>query len=117
MDDNKGNIYYYGSSCGVNAASLKDSKELKKEVKKIDFVNSYSNLKTERSQIKAMKSAINKGFFSKTKNAHFIGIGGIGMSGIARIMLNMGFEITGSDLKRSDVTEALKNEGCKISPV
>tara|TARA_R110000803_G_scaffold95931_1_gene164014 strand:- start:796 stop:1167 length:372 start_codon:yes stop_codon:yes gene_type:complete len=65
MDDKEGNIYYYGSSCGVNAASLTDSKELKKEVKKADFVNSYSNLKSDHNKIKAMKSAINKGLFSK----------------------------------------------------
>jgi len=41
------------------------------------------------------------------RNIHFVGIGGIGMSGIARILKNMGFSVSGSDLKKSDVTDEL----------
>ena len=37
--------------------------------------------------------------FKKVKSIHFIGIGGIGMSGIAELLNNLGFKITGSDLK------------------
>lgn len=48
------------------------------------------------------------------KRVHFVGIGGIGMSGIAEILLNQGFEVTGSDLSESDVTERLKSLGIKI---
>ncbi len=48
------------------------------------------------------------------KKIHFVGIGGIGMSGIAEILLNQGFEITGSDLMDSDVTARLKSLGIKI---
>ncbi|MBN1299745.1 MAG: UDP-N-acetylmuramate--L-alanine ligase [Melioribacteraceae bacterium] len=48
------------------------------------------------------------------KNIHFVGIGGIGMSGIAEILLNQGFEITGSDLMESEVTEHLKKLGIRI---
>ncbi|MFC1504359.1 UDP-N-acetylmuramate--L-alanine ligase [Spirochaetota bacterium] len=55
-----------------------------------------------------------EGIFSHTRKVHFIGIGGIGMSGIARIMRNMGFEITGSDMKESDITALLKKEGCIV---
>jgi len=36
--------------------------------------------------------------YGKIKRIHFIGIGGIGMSGIAEVLLNMGYEITGSDI-------------------
>lgn len=48
------------------------------------------------------------------KKIHFVGIGGIGMSGIAEILLNQGFEITGSDLMESEVTDHLKSLGVKI---
>tara|TARA_Y100000590_G_C15213567_1_gene823475 strand:+ start:280 stop:615 length:336 start_codon:yes stop_codon:yes gene_type:complete len=45
---------------------------------------------------------------------HFIGIGGIGMSGLAQIMSNMGFEIQGSDLNSSKNTERLARKGIKV---
>lgn len=48
------------------------------------------------------------------KNIHFVGIGGIGMSGIAEILLNQGFNITGSDLQKTEVTDRLENLGIKI---
>src|SRR5579864_5887962 len=46
--------------------------------------------------------------FAKIQRIHFVGIGGIGMSGIAEIMLNLGYKVSGSDLKRSSVTDHLK---------
>jgi len=45
--------------------------------------------------------------FATSQHAHFIGIGGIGMSGIAEILLNLGMKVSGSDLKRSAVTDRL----------
>ena len=45
---------------------------------------------------------------------HFIGIGGIGMSGLAQIMKNMGFKIQGSDLNRNKNTERLIKMGIKV---
>jgi len=45
--------------------------------------------------------------FAKIQRIHFVGIGGIGMSGIAEILLNLGYKISGSDLKSSAVTERL----------
>ncbi len=48
------------------------------------------------------------------KNVHFVGIGGIGMSGIAEILLSQGFTITGSDLNKTEVTDRLENLGIKI---
>jgi UDP-N-acetylmuramate--alanine ligase len=48
------------------------------------------------------------------KKIHFIGIGGSGMSGIARIMLSLGFQVSGSDMKESSVTENLRTLGAKI---
>jgi UDP-N-acetylmuramate--alanine ligase len=49
--------------------------------------------------------------FKKIKHIHFVGIGGIGMSGIAEVLLNLGYKVTGSDLKESDTTERLKKLG------
>ncbi len=48
------------------------------------------------------------------KKIHFIGIGGIGMSAIAEIMMNQGFSISGSDLKISNITTKLENKGANI---
>ncbi|NBQ73075.1 MAG: UDP-N-acetylmuramate--L-alanine ligase, partial [Gammaproteobacteria bacterium] len=45
---------------------------------------------------------------------HFVGIGGAGMCGIAEVLLNQGYRITGSDLKRSAATDRLKNMGARI---
>ncbi len=49
------------------------------------------------------------------KNIHFIGIGGIGMSGIAELLHNQGFNITGSDLSKSSNVERLEKFGIQIS--
>jgi UDP-N-acetylmuramate--alanine ligase len=43
----------------------------------------------------------------KTRRVHFVGIGGIGMSGIAELLANLGYTVTGSDAKRSDITDRL----------
>src|ERR1035437_1838675 len=45
--------------------------------------------------------------FAKIQRIHFVGIGGIGMSGIAEVLLNLGYRISGSDLKTSAVTARL----------
>jgi len=52
--------------------------------------------------------------FAKIQRVHFVGIGGIGMSGIAEVLLNLGYTISGSDLKRSSVTDRLKSLGTTI---
>jgi UDP-N-acetylmuramate--alanine ligase len=52
--------------------------------------------------------------FAKIQRIHFVGIGGIGMSGIAEVLLNLGYKISGSDLKRSPVTDRLKSMGATI---
>ncbi len=52
--------------------------------------------------------------FFKPQQLHFTGIGGIGMSGIAEILLNLGYQITGSDVKLSPITDRLASLGAKI---
>ena len=50
----------------------------------------------------------------KVKHVHFVGIGGAGMSGIAEVMLNLGFEVSGSDIADSAATQRLKTLGAKV---
>jgi UDP-N-acetylmuramate--alanine ligase len=52
--------------------------------------------------------------FAKIQRVHFVGIGGIGMSGIAEVLLNLGYKISGSDLKTSSVTQRLAGLGAII---
>ena len=49
--------------------------------------------------------------FAKIQRVHFVGIGGIGMSGIAEVLLNLGYKVSGSDLKSSAVTQRLASLG------
>jgi len=52
--------------------------------------------------------------FAKIQRVHFVGIGGIGMSGIAEVLLTLGFKVSGSDLKLSPVTQRLASLGAVI---
>ncbi len=52
--------------------------------------------------------------FRHVKKLHFVGIGGIGMSGIAELLINQGFKITGSDINDSKVIQNLKDKGAEI---
>ncbi|MGI8772670.1 MAG: UDP-N-acetylmuramate--L-alanine ligase [Acidobacteriaceae bacterium] len=52
--------------------------------------------------------------FAKAQRVHFIGIGGIGMSGIAEILLNLGYPVSGSDVKRSAITDRLAQLGATV---
>ncbi len=52
--------------------------------------------------------------FATSQHAHFIGIGGIGMSGIAEILLNLDMKVSGSDLRRGPVTDRLAQMGATI---
>ncbi len=52
--------------------------------------------------------------FKKYQQIHFVGIGGIGMSGIAEVLLTLGYRVTGSDQKRGEAVERLERLGAKI---
>src|SRR6201995_780336 len=52
--------------------------------------------------------------FAKAQRVHFIGIGGIGMSGIAEILLNLGYAVSGSDLRQSSITDRLVGLGATV---
>jgi UDP-N-acetylmuramate--alanine ligase len=53
-------------------------------------------------------------FKGRAQRIHFVGIGGIGMSGIAEVLLNLGYEVTGSDLRESETTRRLAAQGGRI---
>lgn len=53
--------------------------------------------------------------YKKNKNIHFVGIGGIGMSGIAELLLNLGYRISGTDLRVSGITRRLEKLGARIN--
>ena len=52
--------------------------------------------------------------YGKIEKIHFVGIGGIGMSGIAEVLLNLGYKVSGSDLRSSEITERLSSFGAEI---
>src|SRR5215208_6082762 len=53
--------------------------------------------------------------FRRIQHVHFVGIGGIGMSGIAEVLVNLGFRVSGSDLKSSEVTKRLEKLGVEFT--
>lgn len=53
--------------------------------------------------------------YKRYQRIHFVGIGGIGMSGIAELLINLGYEVSGSDLRETDITRRLAQLGAKIS--
>lgn len=55
-----------------------------------------------------------KRVFKKIRRIHFVGIGGIGMSGIAEVMLDMKYQVSGSDLRLSEVTQRLASLGARV---
>src|SRR5262245_6998712 len=54
------------------------------------------------------------GVFKRIKHVHFVGIGGIGMSGIAEVLLNLGYQVSGSDLRPTPLTESMARRGATI---
>ena len=52
--------------------------------------------------------------FKRIQHVHFVGVGGIGMSGIAEVLLNLGYKVTGSDLRPTPITERLESLGGTI---
>ena len=53
--------------------------------------------------------------YGRIRNIHFVGIGGIGMSGIAELLINLGYNVSGSDLRESDITRRLAQLGGRIA--
>ena len=51
----------------------------------------------------------------RIRNIHFVGIGGAGMAGIAEVLLNLGYSVSGTDLKLTSVTERLRTLGARVA--
>ena len=51
----------------------------------------------------------------KVKRVHFIGVGGIGMSGIAELLVNLGYQVSGSDMQRTEITDRLESLGARVA--
>lgn len=62
------------------------------------------------------KAGSGRHMMQRIRHLHFVGIGGAGMSGLAEILLNMSYKVSGSDLRENDVTDRLKSLGAKIYP-
>src|SRR3546814_7892397 len=52
--------------------------------------------------------------FKRYQQVHFVGIGGAGMSGLAEVILTLGYRVTGSDAKRNEAVERLERLGAKV---
>ncbi len=52
--------------------------------------------------------------YGRTRRIHFIGIGGAGMSGLAEVLLNMGYQVSGSDLRATDITDRIVQRGGRV---
>lgn len=61
-----------------------------------------------------MSLDMKRGMKHKVKNIHFVGIGGSGMSGIAEVLVNLGFSVSGSDLANNSVTQRLTKLGATV---
>ena len=53
-------------------------------------------------------------FRGRVKHLHFVGIGGVGMCGIAEVLVNLGYEVSGSDLKESQTVLRLRSLGARV---
>ena len=53
-------------------------------------------------------------FRGKVRRVHFVGIGGTGMNGIAEVLINLGFEVTGSDLREGPAVARLRGLGATV---
>ena len=55
------------------------------------------------------------GVLGQARRIHFIGVGGIGMSGIAELLVNLGYDVSGSDVERTDITDRLEALGVRVA--
>src|SRR5437899_2242114 len=71
---------------------------------------------TPRSPTPSRRSRARLGtmFHKRDTSIHFVGIGGIGMSGIAEVLLTLGYAVSGTDLKESDTTRRLTQLGARV---
>ena len=62
----------------------------------------------------SLTAGISKPWMGRVRRVHFVGVGGVGMGGIAEVLHNLGYQVSGSDLRRSAMTERLTELGVKV---
>ena len=65
--------------------------------------------------MREMKSHLSHHIMGRVKHIHFIGIGGAGMGGIAEVLKTLGYEVSGSDIKKTSITKRLESLGIRVS--
>src|SRR5216684_608036 len=78
------------------------------------ITKAFANSKTLAPNQNLLSFSLRSPMFAKIQRIHFVGIGGIGMSGIAEVLLTLGYKVSGSDLKLSPVTQRLARLGATI---
>src|SRR5207248_11716892 len=78
------------------------------------ITKAFANSKTLAPNQNLLSFSLRSPMFAKIQRVHFVGIGGIGMSGIAEVLLTLGYKVSGSDLKLSPVTQRLARLGATI---
>src|SRR5213082_3589380 len=78
------------------------------------ITKAFANSKTLAPNQNLLSFSLRSPMFAKIQRIDFVGIGGIGMSGIAEVLLTLGYKVSGSDLKASPTTERLKKLGAMI---
>jgi UDP-N-acetylmuramate--alanine ligase len=82
---------------------------------KINLMKANTNMNNYSEQVLTARESVSAiPEMRRIKTIHFIGVGGVGMSGIAEVLFNQGYGVSGSDLKESSVTDRLKDMGVKI---
>ena len=56
-------------------------------------------------------------FMRRIRHLHFVGIGGAGMGGIAEVFINLGYRVSGSDLRQNSITRRLTGLGAQVSQI
>ncbi len=77
--------------------------------------DSYENFEIRGDEFKSVVNSFKDESIENYKNVYMIGIGGISMSGIAEIIKNYGYNVSGSDLNKSSITEKLEKNGIKVN--
>ena len=81
------------------------------QVMVVGIINNNTLIKN----ITLIRSAHIMDFLNNVRTVHFIGIGGISMSGLAEILLDRGFMVTGSDIQQSLIIEKLRKKGARVT--
>src|SRR5437899_9911134 len=78
------------------------------------ITKAFANSKTLAPNQNLLSFSLRSPMFAKIQRIHFVGIGGIGMSGIAEVLLTLGYVVSGSDVVESETTRRLARLGARV---